>query len=116
MDMMVPLPVWSVFDFLIRKWMPSLTQETLFLVGWILDSNLPLVFRVYSLTLRNPKKPNVKAAFNISLSCLLSGSLSSSLSCCSSISTVRGSLLGLRWAGPWEHCMPLMARFSVGLL
>ena len=29
---------------------------------------------------------------------------------------VSGSLLGLRWAGPWERCMPLMAWFSVGLL
>eukprot|EP00731_Ephydatia_muelleri_P032907 Em0024g451a len=56
LDIVVPLPIWSVLDRLMKKCMPSPIQLMSCLEGWYLGSNLQFL-RVNLLTLKKPKKP-----------------------------------------------------------
>ena len=82
-----------------KKQRLPLVQAMSFLVGCVLGSKALLLVMVNSLTLSSPKKPRVRAAFNISLSCVLRELVSSKPNILSNIVLVSGSRLGLRWAG-----------------
>ncbi|KAL5506137.1 hypothetical protein EMCRGX_G007713 [Ephydatia muelleri] len=56
LSIVVPLPIWSVFDRLIKEWMPSPDQLMSRLIGWNVGSKLRFL-TVYSLTLKKPKNP-----------------------------------------------------------
>ena len=112
-QIVVPLPIWSVFERLMKNCIPSLDQLMSRMVGWSLGSNL-WSLRVNSLTLKKPKNPRVSAALSIKWSCLSCGPFFSLCSMWPSMSGVSGSRVGLRCMGPWRRWTPLMASLSIG--
>eukprot|EP00731_Ephydatia_muelleri_P005027 Em0002g1203a len=65
-----------------------------FVVGCVLGSKALLLVTVNSLTLSSPKKPRVRAAFNISLSCVLRESVSSKPNILSNMVLVQHGIVG----------------------